>query len=45
VTLLDTSGLLSALVADQRWHAQRRAALEEAGSPFVLSPFVLAELE
>jgi predicted nucleic acid-binding protein len=43
--LLDTSGLLAALVADQRWHRQARDALELAGPPFVLSPFVLAELD
>ncbi len=43
--LLDTSGLLAALVADQRWHQQAREALERSGPPFVLSPFVLAELD
>lgn len=43
--LLDTSGLLAALVADQRLHRQAREALERSGSPFVLSPFVLAELD
>ena len=42
--LLDTSGLLAALVADQRRHQQAREALERSGPPFVLSPFVLAEL-
>jgi uncharacterized protein len=43
--LLDTSGLLAALVADEPRHPQARAALEAAGPPFVLSPFVLAELD
>jgi hypothetical protein len=43
--LLDTSGLLAALVADQRRHRQAREALERSGPPFVLSPFVLAELD
>lgn len=43
--LLDTSGLLAALVADQRLHRQAREALERSGPPFVLSPFVLAELD
>ena len=43
--LLDTSGLLAALVADQRWHRQAREALERSGPPFVLSPFVLDELD
>ena len=42
--LLDTSGLLAALAADQSRHREARAALEAAGPPFVLSPFVLAEL-
>lgn len=43
--LLDTSGLLAALVADQRRHREAREALERSGPPFVLSPFVLAELD
>ncbi len=43
--LLDTSGLLAALVADQRLHREAKAALERLGPPFVLSPFVLAELD
>jgi predicted nucleic acid-binding protein len=43
--LLDTSGLLAALVADQRSHRQAREALERSGPPFVLSPFVLAEID
>lgn len=43
--LLDTSGLLAALAADQRRHREARDALERFGPPFVLSPFVLAELD
>ncbi|MCG3189229.1 MAG: Ribonuclease VapC26 [Burkholderiaceae bacterium] len=43
--LLDTSGLLAAVDASQRWHAQCRAALEAASAPLLLSPFVLAELD
>ena len=43
--LLDTSGLLAALAADQRLHREARDALERSGPPFVLSPFVLAELD
>ena len=43
--LLDTSGLLAALDASQRQHAQCRAALEAAKGPLLLSPFVLAELD
>jgi uncharacterized protein len=43
--LLDTSGLLSALVADEVAHAESRRVLETHDQPFVLSPFVLAELD
>jgi predicted nucleic acid-binding protein len=43
--LLDTSGLFAALVRNQRSHHAARAALEAADGPFVLSPFVLAELD
>jgi uncharacterized protein len=45
VILLDTSGLLAALDSSQRQHAQAAAALSDARGPFVLSPFVLAELD
>jgi predicted nucleic acid-binding protein len=46
VTLVvDTSGLLAALAADQRLHAPARRALEEEAGDLVLSPFVLAELD
>jgi predicted nucleic acid-binding protein len=43
--LLDTSGLLAALVGNQRSHEAAKAALERTGGPFVLSPFVVAELD
>jgi len=43
--LLDTSGLLAALDANQRTHRACAAVLEKARPPFLLSPFVLAELD
>jgi uncharacterized protein len=43
--LLDTSGLLAALAADQRAHAACARVLAGERGPFVLSPFVLAELD
>ena len=43
--LLDTSGLLAALDASQRWHADAMASLAAASPPLLLSPFVLAELD
>lgn len=43
--VLDTSGLLAAIDASQRSHADARRALESDGGPFLLSPFVLAELD
>ena len=43
--LVDTSGLLAALFADQRDHAACARILVEEAGPFVLSPFVLAELD
>ena len=43
--LLDTSGLLSAIDASQRYHAECAAALSRASPPLLLSPFVLAELD
>jgi predicted nucleic acid-binding protein len=45
VILLDTSGLLSAIDASQRYHAECVAALSKASPPLLLSPFVLAELD
>ena len=43
--LLDTSGLLSALDASQRFHRECVKALRAAQPPLLLSPFVLAELD
>lgn len=43
--VLDTSGLLAALDADQRYHEPARRALQSDRGPFLLSPFVLAELD
>ncbi len=43
--LLDTSGLLAALDASQTRHAKAAAALRQVSGPFLLSPFVLAELD
>lgn len=43
--LLDTSGLLAAIDASQRHHVAARDALKAAAPPWVLSPFVLAELD
>jgi predicted nucleic acid-binding protein len=45
VILLDTSGLLSAIDAGQRYHAECVEALSKASPPLLLSPFVLAELD
>jgi predicted nucleic acid-binding protein len=43
--LLDTSGLLAAMDSRERRHGACKAALEADPGPFVLSPFVLAELD
>lgn len=43
--ILDTSGLLAAIDASQRSHEVARRALEAASPPWILSPFVLAELD
>jgi hypothetical protein len=45
VILLDTSGLLAAVDASQRRHAECAAVLQGADGPLLLSPFVLAELD
>jgi predicted nucleic acid-binding protein len=45
VIVLDTSGLLAAIDAAQRDHEGARLALEDDPGPFVLSPFVLAEVD
>ena len=43
--ILDTSGLLSAIYSSQRFHPVAREVLERVEGPFLLSPFVLAELD
>jgi len=43
--LLDTSGLLAALDASQARHADCAAVIAGQPGPFLLSPFVLAELD
>jgi uncharacterized protein len=45
VIVLDTSGLLAAIDGSQRHHAEAAAAIQAATGPFLLSPFVLAELD
>lgn len=43
--LVDTSGLYAAAVRRQRAHEAVRRAMEAHAGPFVLSPFVLAEVD
>lgn len=43
--LVDTSGLLAALFPDQREHHACVNAMLRAEGPFLLSPFVLAEVD
>lgn len=43
--VLDTSALYAALVETERHHDRALGALEQATQPFVLSPFVLCELD
>lgn len=43
--VVDTSGLLAALFPDQRHHTECARVLTEMDGPFLLSPFVLAELD
>ena len=43
--ILDTSGVLAAIDASQHRHHDARRALEAAPPPWLLSPFVLAELD
>ncbi len=43
--ILDTSGLLAAIDASQRHHTAAAAALRDMPPPWLLSPFVLAELD
>ncbi len=43
--ILDSSGLLAAIDAEQRGHREANEALKWATGPLILSPFVLAELD
>ncbi|MGI8871071.1 MAG: type II toxin-antitoxin system VapC family toxin [Candidatus Limnocylindria bacterium] len=43
--IVDTSGLLAAIDGSQRQHAAAKQALRAARPPWLLSPFVLAELD
>ena len=43
--VLDTSGLLAALVADETHHEAAAAALRAEDGPLLLSPLVLAEFD
>jgi predicted nucleic acid-binding protein len=45
VLLVDTSGLFAAIDAGQSRHADCAAVIAGAAGPFLLSPFVLAELD
>jgi uncharacterized protein len=45
VIVLDTSGLLAALDGSQHQHRQAAEVLRGTDGPFLLSPFVLAELD
>jgi uncharacterized protein len=45
VIVLDTSGLLAAIDASQHQHKAAAAVLQQSPGPFLLSPFVLAELD
>jgi uncharacterized protein len=45
VIVLDTSGLLAALDPDQRHHQPASRVLQADPGPFLLSPFILAELD
>jgi uncharacterized protein len=45
VIVLDTSGLLAALDPDQRHHESASRVLQADPGPFLLSPFILAELD
>jgi predicted nucleic acid-binding protein len=45
VIILDTSGLLAAIDASQHRHADALSSLRDAQPPWILSSFVLAELD
>lgn len=43
--MLDSGGLIVAMDPNQNGHADFRQALESAQGPFIISPFVVAELD
>jgi hypothetical protein len=43
--LIDTSGLLAWIDASQNFHREVSAAMKAIPGPFLLSPFILAELD
>lgn len=43
--VVDTGGLYAFLDRSDAWHGPARAAIDEESGPFLLSPFVLAELD
>lgn len=43
--ILDTGGLYAFLDADDAHHEAARGVIERASGPFILSPFILAELD
>jgi predicted nucleic acid-binding protein len=45
VLVCDTSGLIAFLDRSETWHARVARAMEEDPGPFILSPYVLAEVD
>jgi uncharacterized protein len=45
VILLDTSGIIAAIAADQRHHRECARAIREATPPRIITPFILAEVD
>lgn len=43
--LLDTSGVIAAMFADQRYHEECAQVLRDDEGPLILSPFVMAETD
>ncbi|HEY3571261.1 MAG TPA: VapC toxin family PIN domain ribonuclease [Thermoanaerobaculia bacterium] len=43
--LIDTSGLLTWIDASQNLHREVSAAMKSVAGPYILSPFILAELD
>jgi hypothetical protein len=45
VIVIDTSGLLAAIDAKQRHHVEAKRAMDADPGPYLLSPYVLAEVD